>query len=561
MSLYQRVFLCFLAFSLNISLNEGLQSVASSDASTPAGPEGSDGRYKPDGIGRNEKPLSILMLSTYFPGHLYSTVTLGAELVKRGHNVTLCATVTEGSNLLPDLPELYGINFVGADSDTYTQDDLTSFVKGFQNTSSISNFLLFIPRMSNNTFLQLVTLQAKLKEIGIEQFDFTISDFFTSFIGVLHAGLGRKSMILSPIFNEVEATTPEWPSPIVVVGQSENLTYFQRLVNTLFVRPAWRFMQRLIYSTLLQMDDNYLHVLESTDFISYIGIQMPLVMATMFGFEYPMTRFPLTHYVGPLMMDSFPPLEQQLLEWLSNKPNKTVIYVGMGATGFITPHMAHLIIDGILATDFNVVWALPLSDQDVLEGIDVDRERFYISKWIPRQTLFKHPALVMNILHCGMNSVQESLYNGLPIVCVPYAFDHFDVARRIDSAKVGIPLYSMMDSLRQGNKFTSENLTIAIKTITESKEYSEEVEKIRKVFKFGGGVKRAADLVEFYSEVGYDHLIPAFAKYEWSWVQYYNVDVYCVLSLLGCLLFFFFYWSLKCCCKCFCSKAKKPKSD
>ena len=119
----------------------------------------------------------------------------------------------------------------------------------------------------------------------------------------------------------------------------------------------------------------------------------------------------------------------------------------------------------------------------------------------------------------------------------------------------------MTDLLRQGNKFTSENLTIAIKTITESDDYSEEAKKIRKVFKFAGGVKRAADLVEFYSEVGYDHLIPAFAKYEWSWVQYYNVDVYCVLSLLSCLSFYFFYRSLKCCCKCFCSKAKKPKSD
>jgi len=32
----------------------------------------------------------------------------------------------------------------------------------------------------------------------------------------------------------------------------------------------------------------------------------------------------------------------------------------------------------------------------------------------------------------------------------------------------------------------------------------------------GEGVVRAAVLVEFYEEVGYKHLIPAYAKYDWS---------------------------------------------
>ena len=62
----------------------------------------------------------------------------------------------------------------------------------------------------------------------------------------------------------------------------------------------------------------------------------------------------------------------------------------------------------------------------------------------------QHPKLVMTILHCAMNSVQESLYNGLPMVCVPHGFDHFDVATRVTSAQVGIPLYSITDSLIHG---------------------------------------------------------------------------------------------------------------
>ena len=94
------------------------------------------------------------------------------------------------------------------------------------------------------------------------------------------------------------------------------------------------------------------------------------------------------------------------------------------------------------------------------------------------------------------------------MVCVPHGFDHFDVATRVASAQVGIPLYSMMEALRQGKAFSSENVTNAIKTITETEKYSKQANKLSKIFLFAGGARRASDLVEFYAEVGYDHLRP-----------------------------------------------------
>ena len=198
-----------------------------------------------------------------------------------------------------------------------------------------------------------------------------------------------------------------------------------------------------------------------------------------------------------------------------------------------------------------------MSDQTVLEGMDIDEERFYISKWIPRQTLFKHPTLMMTILHCGMNGVQESLYNGLPVVCVPHGFDHFDVAARVVSAKVGNSLELKTGSIfRQRERLTSEAVTNAILT---NKDYSEQAKRMREIFMFAGGAKRASDLVEFYAEVGYDHLIPAYVKYEWSWVQYYNLDVHCLLLLTTSILLYSTYKLLKCCSVKCCARFKKQK--
>ena len=78
---------------------------------------------------------------------------------------------------------------------------------------------------------------------------------------------------------------------------------------------------------------------------------------------------------------------------------------------------------------------------------------------------------------------------------------------------------------------------------------------------FAGGAKRASDLVEFYAEVGYDHLIPAYVKYEWSWVQYYNLDVHCLLLLILLSVTYISCRVVKCSYRICCSKCNKMKKD
>ena len=503
-----------------------------------------------------KKGLSVLLATGFFPGHLYPITALGEELAKRGHNVSLCATVMEGSDLLPALPHSYGINFISAGPDNLTQADYDRVIKGggFENASlsDVWKFLEISQWPSGK-------IRAKIDKIGIENFDIIVSDGSVSPVGIYYSKLGKRVAILSPLFVYLDATSDR-PTTASSACNSDGYCFLSRLAD-LIQGPLVRFFQRIVFSGIKKIDVIFGEVLNDTDIVSVIGIRVPLIMASTFGFEYAKTRYPLTEYVGPLMMSSFTPLEDQLVEWLDNKPNRSVIYVGMGATGFITTPIARVIIDGILATDFSAVWALPMSDQAVLEGIDIDRDRFFISKWIPRQTLFKHPTLAMTILHCGLNGVQESLYSGLPVVCIPHGFDHFEVAGRLEHAAVGIPLYSMMESLKAGGKsFSAEKITQVIRNITESNVYRERTEKMQRVYSFAGGAKRAADLVEFYAEVGYDHLIPAYAKYEWSWVHYYNLDVYCLLSLLTLLLIYSTYRVTKCCCRrCCCSNKLKKE--
>ena len=91
----------------------------------------------------------------------------------------------------------------------------------------------------------------------------------------------------------------------------------------------------------------------------------------------------------------------------------------------------------------------------------------------------------------------------------------------------------------------------AITTVS-SAPYREAARRFRKIFQLGGGTQRAADLVEFYADVGYEHLVPAYAKHKWSFVKYYNIDVYALLLVLLLPTVYASYRSCKCGYQSFC---------
>ena len=148
----------------------------------------------------------------------------------------------------------------------------------------------------------------------------------------------------------------------------------------------------------------------------------------------------------------------------------------------------------------------------------------------------------MAILHGGSNGVHEALYYEVPLLVLSQFGDQSDWAAMVMQSGVGLQL--------KLHQVTTQIIKKSIETI-ESGEYREKAQKMSQIMKRAGGVDKAADLVEFYVDFGYDHLIPGPVKYKWNWIQYYNIDVHialaCIIVIIMCCIVKGYKFCWRCC--------------
>jgi zeaxanthin glucosyltransferase len=123
-----------------------------------------------------------------------------------------------------------------------------------------------------------------------------------------------------------------------------------------------------------------------------------------------------------------------------------------------------------------------LSDQEVagLPG------RPLVVGYAPQLDLLARARLT--ITHAGLNTVLDSLANGVPMVTVPITYEQPAIARRVEWTGAGrsIPL-ARVDARR---------LERSVVDVLEQPKYREAAGRMSEAIRNAGGVTRAADLVE-----------------------------------------------------------------
>ena len=109
-----------------------------------------------------------------------------------------------------------------------------------------------------------------------------------------------------------------------------------------------------------------------------------------------------------------------------------------------------------------------------------------IVKRAPQLELLKRAAVC--ITHAGLNTVLESLAQGVPQVAIPVTYDQPGVAARI--AHKGTGVVTSLD------KLTADHLAFLLEEVLNNPTYRENAAKLRKAIAEANGLSVAADLIE-----------------------------------------------------------------
>ena len=373
-----------------------------------------------------------------------------------------------------------------------------------------------------------------------KEWDVAVFDFMLEISGMYLADKWGVTVIFNSVtLSFTPMLLPTWPFPVLSSQYFDNMTFLQRLTNTLILPlvHASKLIVILRNAAVIGIERS-----PPVSKVLFNGAAngYPLLINSVVGFEFPRS-YPsvMTHYTGPLLPmssaaltpDTSTDVPQQITVWLdSNLSAKNVIVISMGSTAHLTKSIAQSIIQSIQQTNHSAVWSLGASVRSIVDGLEFDKERIFIVSWMPQKIVLNHPSVKLAILHGGLGGIQEALSSEVPIICLPQMFDQRDNAARLDYHHLGVAI----DPLT----LTTTKLVGAINLITSKySAYKDAVIKVNKLYKMAGGVERAAELVELYEKVGYlERIMPCIENGDEYPMSYNGVLCAAIITLVMCFV-------------------------
>lgn len=177
-------------------------------------------------------------------------------------------------------------------------------------------------------------------------------------------------------------------------------------------------------------------------------------------------------FIGP----SIRPITDEIV-----KTHKKLIYISMGTVINNNASFYHNCIKAFADTDFQVIMSVGnLTDMTKFKNLP---ENIFVYQNVDQIAVLSKADVFIS--HCGMNSVNESLYYGVPLVMFPQTPEQGGVANRVNQLKAGIML----------KKNTVKNIQNAVKSLINDGEYRKNAISISDGFKKCSGVKGAVEKI------------------------------------------------------------------
>lgn len=178
------------------------------------------------------------------------------------------------------------------------------------------------------------------------------------------------------------------------------------------------------------------------------------------------------HFIGPSIRASSGVFE---------KSYDTLVYISLGTVNNMNSKFFENCIKAFTDSCYQVIISVGKSVDIVSLGTYPKNISVY--PYVDQMAVLKKANVFLS--HCGMNSANESLYFGVPMVTYPQTPEQGGVARRVEQVGAGLPL----------KKNSPSEIRKAVEQVLNNESFKNNAIKISYSFKSCGGVSEAADTI------------------------------------------------------------------
>ncbi|WP_313090586.1 glycosyltransferase [Chryseobacterium flavum] len=400
-----------------------------------------------------EKPSKFLFVVPPFFGHVSPTLSVGASLIARGHEVKWFGITPLDSKHIPE-----GGSYFYPEEDLIPyQEEIARILKRQDDGPACSG-----PEVMKLALEETYVPFAKMMMPGLTRLtehwmpDVIVNDCI-SFGGALFAHKHHIPCV---------TTTPVPPD---VMGDTEKSA-----------PKIWEWQQNLIKDLQKEVG-----IHEEGIYIHSHKLNMVFTSQAFAGFDTVPSHM---KFVGPVKgRPNDAPFDWDKL----NASTTPKIFVSLGTLLVdIRKAFFEKIIAAFADQPVTIVAATP---PEIFEKWP---DNFIVNSFVPQSAVMQQMDMV--ICHGGFNTVNDTFRNGLPMLITPIAYDHFHIAKLIEQAGCGI-------SIRY-KRLRVEALRETVFELLENPGYREAAREVRNTFTLAGGNDKAVELLENFV---HEHSTPA----------------------------------------------------
>lgn len=269
--------------------------------------------------------------------------------------------------------------------------------------------------------------------------------------------------------------TPWSVVPHHLLPYNDEMSFLERMHNGFICLIDWILRNFCHYPRQQALIDEYFgpYMKNKTTFPNIYELERKVALILInshVALDHPRPSMPNIINVGGLHLRQTKPLPRDLQTFIDEAPHG-VIYFSFGSNiqGSDMP-------ENLKETFLNIFKHLPQRVLWKFEGKFKSKipENLLIWKWFPQHDILAHPNIRLFVTHGGLFSLQESLFNGIPVLIIPFFNDQFKNAERACKERYGLKLFL--------HEISDESLNKTIHELIDNKKYAQRASEVAEIF-------------------------------------------------------------------------------